>query len=535
MSSKNETAELLQIPPGTARPTAYQILGLEPLERDAQRVAAAVRARAAHLKAQKGSASPAAWKAAAAAYEKARSILTDAAVKEKYDQQLRRELAESRPASPPAQSAATTHDLPPALAGVLPATDPSAPFDPQAYLRDHPELAAAAEDEEDIDQLLFGDEQSAADSPDAADAVPAVVAASPATPPPIPTVAHQPRRRRRSLPLANLAMGLVVILLFVGIGATLYALVRQDEDRGPEITAADPAPLEPRAEREPEPRSEPRSPDPVMGNLPAAASAPPITRGGSDSEFRMPQPNGTESSGAEPDADDAPPMTSEASPSQDRMTMETVVEQPTPEPNRTASSTESSASMAGDVAAGEEALEQAKNAVRANAWDEVEAASDAATAAAATSDQRQQARLLDRLVSYALEYRRAIRAGGQKIGAGESFELQPGVRVGMVENSEDRVVIRVSGRNRSYDGYDDLPPVLEHAFARMDLDADHPTTSAYKAAYQAISQQSTPEHRQQAFDWWQQAAAESDEIDVEGLQELVQQLYPESRASSDAL
>ena len=96
------------------------------------------------------------------------------------------------------------------------------------------------------------------------------------------------------------------------------------------------------------------------------------------------------------------------------------------------------AAMAQRVAAAEAVLERAQQAVVQNRWDQMGPAAEEALAAAADDAQRQRAEVLDRLVRYALEYRRAIRDGGRSIGAGDSFEMQfngETIRAGMVENN----------------------------------------------------------------------------------------------------
>jgi hypothetical protein len=122
-----DLSRLLPIPPGTDKPTPYEVFGLAAGIADQQRINAAVTQTIRQLKSQQAESDPAAWQQAARMVQQARGILNDPVLKAALD-------AEMNAVSDP-------------LAGLLPSGDPCAPA----------EIAIAA--------AALGQEQSGAAQP----------------------------------------------------------------------------------------------------------------------------------------------------------------------------------------------------------------------------------------------------------------------------------------------------------------------------------------------------------------------------------
>src|SRR6056297_1134112 len=77
--------DLLPIPPGTKKPHAYQIFGLQPGEQDTAKINAAIAQRITELKSVKAETAGDLWKRAAGWVTHGRAILTDPEKKAELD------------------------------------------------------------------------------------------------------------------------------------------------------------------------------------------------------------------------------------------------------------------------------------------------------------------------------------------------------------------------------------------------------------------------------------------------------------------
>lgn len=121
--------------------------------------------------------------------------------------------------------------------------------------------------------------------------------------------------------------------------------------------------------------------------------------------------------------------------------------------------------------------------------------------------------LFDRLrlmIDYAAGFDEAIKAGTEKLQAGESIQLENSA-IGIVETSPDRVVLRVGGVNRRYE-LSNLPLGLAVVLAHQAVSPTDPTTIAQKACFVLTSPSADAKAKEKTRAWFTEAAASLPEV-----------------------
>ncbi len=147
----------------------------------------------------------------------------------------------------------------------------------------------------------------------------------------------------------------------------------------------------------------------------------------------------------------------------------------------------------------------------------------AMTASVLTPLQQQQLNRLTVVAALAEQFEAALRAAVSKLGAGDAFQVSGPSMVGFVEGDERHVVLRISGRNKSF-AFNELPLGIAFGLAELELDVAHPTTLAKKAAYGWLhAQPNNSLALEDARNWM--ASAEADGAVPAGTTEVFQDDY----------
>lgn len=432
------------------------------------------------------------------------------------------------------------------LAGLLPAGDPFAPFDPQAYRAAFPQLEDAVQTAVDSIPPVSNpdvlppppDFVIPVDQPASTIEVPFLLDPGSNTSVPlkdtrvlgghkIEAVGKVRKRHRRSL--AGPLMAVFALLMFAGIAGCLYLLVsgrglttdgrliatgtRADEERG--------QPDQPAGAAQSADTARPEF-DPIMGKLKPSNNDAPPPKFISGMSPAKPEPP------TESDAADAKPI--EVIPSQPEMPKP--AEQNSNEQKTTTGVTPGEEMVVAEMAlaeSGNKALEELKNALRSGNFETMKGAVEQAGPAMVTEQQKDELAQFVLLVELADYYVEGIRRGAAGRGLGEAFELSPGFTVGVVESSRDKIALKINGRVKSYT-FEDLPLVLAHRLAEFAMPPDNLEVVAGRAAYQALWSQATAAHRAEALDWLdraKQVAGRSDTaaIDTEVLKRAITSLF----------
>lgn len=509
MASFTSAQSLLAIPEDLTKPDAYQVFGLPAGESDPARIAAAIKATIIRLNRVKEAADPAAWRQAAAWVKAARTELAESARRppaatetavngaaaavapaEPVFDPLAGVLPGTTAPQPPAAAAPTFHAGSARLTAGADQLPPPPPPPPQVAATpagQRPEVRPAA-----AAPVVAA---SAALGPD--DAAPSI--AAPVVVAPRPT-GRKRRGSRRGSPWASIAVvafaigciGIVVVLIYVlnqNEGKLVVSLqpggaTNQDTPRPP--TAAAPSGTSGRS-------------DPVMGRLGGEQSGGRSGRTGPGGD----RPGGSGSrrpaTGSDMTAGPSQPQANGAmTPSRDASSAMETPSDPKPNGEGMPGGGTTTGPTEEQLAAGETALMQAKEVIRAADWSRMVEATEQALAAAVSSEQRTAAQRLNALADLATHYREGVDRGLEKLSAGESFDLTEQLQVVVVEINAEQVIVRFSGRNKEYPR-ESLPLVIVHKVARFALPVDSPVTAAAAMAFQAIAPVSTIEYRQQAI------------------------------------
>ena len=508
-------ADLLGVSPDTSDPNAYQVLGLRTGESDPQRIADAVAAAVRRLKQRREEAPVEAWNEAAAAVKRARRILSDSTAKAAYDARLRKNAARQQPTalSTPSSTtpAAVVHDP---LAGLLPTSDPFAPFDLQRAAAD---LAKPSTFQPTVVDPL------AVSQPNAA------VRAGEGRP------MADPHRRRNSLPRVPILLSVLGFATLGGIAASVYVLTKPE----PVAVGANAPPGPPPTQGT---RSGGAAPEAEESAAPAAPGGP-IVDGGPFAQGLGPAlaadaANRADGFKDEGDGDDpSDPLVVNPGDDAAVTVREPPATQTTPaEPAPTASPAnvpaaamqpEQNGSLAEKRRTGELAYQQARQALMTQNWAQIKPLAEQAKEAAADAEQTQRAARLYQLAALADYYHGGIVQALEGLDAGATFELSDDptvpLTVAVVEADASMLQIQFKGRNKSY-AFDEIPFVLVHKIARFTMDLDSPTGMAAKAAFQAVCRLATPAHRQQAIEWLSQIDGEIRGANAEDLRAAIEQL-----------
>jgi hypothetical protein len=108
------------------------------------------------------------------------------------------------------------------------------------------------------------------------------------------------------------------------------------------------------------------------------------------------------------------------------------------------------------------------------------------------------------------QFHTAVAAAIDGLGAGESFKVGTSSEVAFVERQPDKLVLRVSGMNKSY-SRNDLPAGLSLALADLKLDAANSMSRVVKGAYllihKAPDKDTQTKDREKAKALWEEAQA----------------------------
>lgn len=182
--------------------------------------------------------------------------------------------------------------------------------------------------------------------------------------------------------------------------------------------------------------------------------------------------------------------------------------------------------LTGDVAAGQAALDAARQAIRRADWQTMAQQAQAAVQAAADEDQRRSAEALQSLAHWAAYYHEGVQQGLEKLGAGESFNITDQLQVVIVEIAPEKVIVRFSGKNRDYPR-GELPLVMVHKIVRFALPTESPLLPVAAEAYQAVAPVTTPQYRSQSIETLEGMPEEIDDVRPAEIAAAIRDVYPD--------
>jgi hypothetical protein len=177
------------------------------------------------------------------------------------------------------------------------------------------------------------------------------------------------------------------------------------------------------------------------------------------------------------------------------------------------------------IAEANQTLAKVRDLIRQARWTEMKAAADAATQMPLTETQKVNAQSLYELAELATYYRGGIERALDDLTVGSELPVTDSFRVIVVEKAQDLLVVRYNGKNRSFT-MDEFPLSLAHRLASFNIPAS-PTTTAAKAAYQAIAPKTTDAYRAEAIDWLRQINEEIEGADPKRLADTIARLFAE--------
>ncbi|MEM9368381.1 MAG: hypothetical protein AAGD07_20495 [Planctomycetota bacterium] len=526
MATKS-AAELLGLPAEAKRPNAYEILGLTPGESDETRIQKAVATQIARLKAARDHAPPKAWASAVKAVQSAQGTLADAKMKAELDRKL----------SPDTHVSAAPIDP---LADLLPPSNPAGPSVTPAPSPLETQIPASEE------PTLSNEPATASVSnpPTISNAPPA-----PQTQPAaqIRTGRTRRRKKKRSRSLSTIVLGLFVVALLSSVGGLLYLLGTGKLGSGQVAIATGPNGIVIQAGSPQMPISNPtvasrpaqqrhdgvmpinvpssRAPDRVASlgqpdrsateaitedprRFPDSSVGPNSTETGMDAIPPTPVPpmvNPTNNPSMEGDASNdvsignmAPGVAMNATGA------DGAPEPPMPEPSMPEppvnGSEPTTAPSPEALQAGADAISQARLSIQNADWAMMKSLSETAENKAANDQQRSEAGTLYQVADLASYYHGGIIRAIGSLQAGNEFNLTETMTVIVTEANEQTIGIMRDKRPKSYP-VAQLPVILAHALADMQVGLDANTALAAKALYQSICPTSTPDYRAQSLEW----------------------------------
>ncbi|TWU35806.1 hypothetical protein Q31b_52410 [Novipirellula aureliae] len=150
------------------------------------------------------------------------------------------------------------------------------------------------------------------------------------------------------------------------------------------------------------------------------------------------------------------------------------------------------------IAAMEIAIGRTSASIRNADWQQMSSLAKTCVEMPGTDHQLRIAESLYQISDLANHYRDGIRRGIETLKAGSDFEIDFGVRVIVVEATPQRLVVRLNAKTHRY-LFDEIPLLLAHRLSTFSMSEKSPTTIAAKAAFEAISKNATPEHRQRSI------------------------------------
>ncbi|GIW97719.1 MAG: hypothetical protein KatS3mg111_1052 [Pirellulaceae bacterium] len=524
-------------------PDLYRLLNLDPLEGDPARIRAAMQRVAARAKKESGTSGQRLQRLLALAQRH----LLDAHHKAAYDKRWRKVYGDrlngdSGVSTPTVAVAATASSpagsvLDDALRDYLPAGDPAAPFDLQVYLQSAPsEVATATQWEQEYEQLMAIVSSSVHEQP--TQAAPSAVApalgaalvgdrpadftsqASASRSTTFPsrasstTLAKKLRKRRdRSLLLAAAGM-LVTVAVVLGVLFAVLRMKEQQKEEAAQQLAQNPPTT---------PRTATAAPPDANNNLPRRRSglaAVPGLATMADEAGATESPSGSQAMSADQDGNRSPsPRPSETDPGL-AMSSPMAMQPPAGEESTASNSAENAPQQApamqpvvtvADLSAEEKAawkktMDDVRDLLRANKYDQAEQRLVEAERLAKTEPQQAQLARLQAAAKLAADCHRAILAAINQLGAGEVFTAGVSTPVSFVERGPDFIVVRVFGENKRY-RLDGLPVGVGFGLADLQMDVAQPVSLARKAAWVVFHPQANDAAVRRAREMMQQAQA----------------------------
>ncbi|QDS94902.1 hypothetical protein FF011L_36850 [Roseimaritima multifibrata] len=552
-------AELLGIDPNTEKPNAYQIFGLQAGESDPERIEQAIGGVVRRLKENQAATEPALWSRAATAVTKARRLLIDPESRAAYDAKLRQ--SRKRRSAPISEA-----DSDP-LAGLLPKSDPLAPFDIEAAaarsaglrprqppplptsvhsIDDTPEFADALTDTVDPDDQEPGGsglgmaglsdpavEPAQVESPQAEspavesiqfDPTVSMLQAGTANPSSgdngnagsggdmaFAQLASAPKssvRRRRTSRAPMILLSAVVLLMLGGIGGAAYYLVERESQLTTQPQVAQAAAPVPRDR----PRAQPS--DSIMGSMgPRKSTKPPADLAPFETSNQpmpsaMPMAAGN-GMGAGMETPSQPDMQEPSMPMQPEVTPDLSVASlpkppmPTPTPPPAPP-----APSDAEIKQGDAALLAAQNAFLKRNWLQVKPLAENAQRQAKTAAQIAAADKWFEVAEMADYYLGGIKKALGDLKSGNTLQLAPTLEVAISEVSQDHLKLQVNGRIKRYT-FEEIPLLVLHQLEKMTMSAGEPAAPVARAVYQYWTPVSKPADREEALE---QLRAMPDEV-----------------------
>lgn len=513
------------------RPNYYELLGIDKLETDPRKIAAAADRATARVRACKPGSRAAAWAGLLDEIAAAKACLTDATQRAAYDHELDRDGTSARlkvkAESVHTSSASTPLDDSPVAAADLP--DPMAPFgdlgvDPMAPVTlgavSAPSLAEpsllpplaeptvvapsavpvrldpmAAVAMNPLPSNTVPMAVPAQPQPVSVAVQPARVAAAPVnaadvasrgsrqpTPRPgVSTSASAYQRSRRKLSKLLIGGGVVAICLALSAGYWINRSLspREEVDTPPSNSSSSVVPS-PAVNVESTVAA-------TVASEPGLTNAPPPTVAAEPAASEPIKPLDLsifETSEEQPPATPPPAMTEPAS-------------EPTPPPPPTAEQLRALA----------QALTTARQAIAELNLALADEELAKAETAAMLDEHKEKVRRLRLLADYVRRFQAAIDQTLGRLQAGEQVKLDEQRTFGVVEIAPDKIIIRYNGRNLSY-ARSSLPLGLARRLGEMSLPQDDPQrqTPALLAAYFSVHPQADEDDLRKAAQWWTEAA-----------------------------
>ena len=490
--STDSLSELLPLPPGVVRPTAFDVLGIEPTE-DATKIEHAIRAVLTRLKIKQPTADPETFERAVGLVRKAKKILEDPQRRKRLVEEADAKRSEANESSAPEDPLAGI--LPPVdpLAGILPAVedldsnpaaDTGAPRPPSGGDGTGPPdprvggVAPVQESETDGAPVAT----PAVAVPEAAAAPPTPVAA------PAPIVRKTPRRRRRGPSLMSCAMVLAVFGLLAIVGGLAFVLVLKPDGfavtRGSDGLTVGMSPPADRPAVSP-PAASRRGEDAGAGSNDPIMRPPPPSSGAPSGLDDMSPMNAPDVSGGM-DRDDAAMDASSDDVAEPSMEMGTTAMPPDPmttdeRPRR------DSANLASEleIAAATESIEKLRQAIRSKQWDAMKPLAESVREQPMTPEQSETIEALYALADLASYYRGGIRRGLADQEATRDFEVVPDFRVIIVEVNDDSIAVQFNRQIKRF-ALDELPTVIADRLASFAIPQSG-TRAAAAATYHVLT------------------------------------------------
>ncbi|TWT72171.1 hypothetical protein [Crateriforma conspicua] len=175
---------------------------------------------------------------------------------------------------------------------------------------------------------------------------------------------------------------------------------------------------------------------------------------------------------------------------------------------------------------GDDAYQDAMNALRSGQLDRAIVLAKAAIAAAANSQQDRRAEAVRQFAELAQYYRGAVDRSLNRLSPGDSIDLTSAVKVVLVESSPDRVIVRTAGRNKRF-ARDRMPIALVDRLAADSLVDAGDTALAARACFHSVSPSAgTDADRRQALGWLQSIQTEVIGADRDALIRVLEQWNP---------